>query len=547
MFFRTSIASLILAAGAFAQMSSFPKPSYFRETFSKASTKVELKDPVRLKDFVAGGKLELSLKNFLELVMANNTDIQLQRLSLEMPKNAIQRAFGIWDPRATAQFTSTRSTSPSNNLLDGAAELKTLNQPLTMSVSQLLPMGTNYTVSWGGAKTTTNSSFNSYNPNLSTNLGINFTQPLIRDRGGYINRLNVMIARSRLRISDYSMKNQVLNLVSFAENAYWDVVSARENLRVTEIARDAAAKFLELSQKQLELGALSRLDIYNPQQQLASREVDVAQAQFHLTQVEDALRKQIGADLDPEIRNLPIVVTDPAETSTGVSFDREQSIATALANRPDLKTATQSLDVDELSITQARNALLPNLSLLGNYQSNGRGGVFVARTNVFNQGVASSVLTTIPGGLGDSLGQLFGFGFSTYQLGLRLTLPIKNRAASADMADAVVRKKQDTLTLRSTEQTIRLDILNAITNVDSSKKSVELAKTARDFAVKALDAENQKYELGTELQQFVINAQRDLAAAELSVVTNQVSLRRNLLNLLIKMGTLLDERGIVIQ
>ena len=547
MFFRTSIASLILAAGAFAQMSSFPKPSYFRETFSKASTKVELKDPVRLKDFVAGGKLELSLKNYLELVMANNTDIQLQRLSLEMPKNAIQRAFGIWDPRATAQFTSTRSTSPSNSVLEGATELKTLNQPLTMSVSQLLPMGTNYTVSWGGVKTTTNSSFNNYNPSLTSNLGINFTQPLIRDRGGYINRLNLMIARSRLRISDYAMKNQVLNLVSFAENAYWDVVSARENLRVTEIARDAAAKFLELSQKQLELGALSRLDIYNPQQQLASREVDVAQAQFHLAQVEDALRKQIGADLDPEIRNLPIVVTDPADMSTDVSFDREQSIATALANRPDLKTVTQSLDVDELSITQARNALLPNLSLLGNYQSNGRGGVFVARTNVFNQGVASSVLTTIPGGLTDSLGQLFGFGFSTYQLGLRLTLPIKNRAASADMADALVRKKQDTLTLRSTEQTIRLDILNAITNVDSSKKSVELAKTARDFAVKALDAENQKYELGTELQQFVINAQRDLAAAELSVVTNQVSLRRNLLNLLIKMGTLLDERGIVIQ
>jgi outer membrane protein len=149
--------------------------------------------------------------------------------------------------------------------------------------------------------------------------------------------------------------------------------------------------------------------------------------------------------------------------------------------------------------------------------------------------------------LTDALGQLFGFGFTSYQLGLRLTLPIRNRAASADMADAVVRKKQDALTLRTTQQGVRLDILNGITNVESSKESVKLAKVAQDFAQKALDAENKKYELGTELSQNVLLAQNALAAAESTVVTNQIALRKNLLNLWVKIGTLLDERGIVIQ
>ncbi len=102
MLLRTFIAGILLAAGAFAQMTSFPKPSYFRETFSKTSTKVELKDPVRLKDFVVGDKLELSLKNYLALVMANNTDIQIQMLSIETPKNAIHarvRRLGSAGPR----------------------------------------------------------------------------------------------------------------------------------------------------------------------------------------------------------------------------------------------------------------------------------------------------------------------------------------------------------------------------------------------------------------------------------------------------------------
>src|SRR3954468_20951971 len=113
--YRSLIAGLILPTAALAQLTSFPKPNYFRETFSKTTPKVELQAPAKLKDFVQGDKLELSLKNYLELVMANNTDIQIQKLSVETPKNAIQRAFGVWDPRATAQFTATRATTPVSN------------------------------------------------------------------------------------------------------------------------------------------------------------------------------------------------------------------------------------------------------------------------------------------------------------------------------------------------------------------------------------------------------------------------------------------------
>jgi len=549
MLLRTLTTGILLTAGAFAQLSSFPKPSYFRETFSKTQPKIELKDPVRLKDFVASGKLELSLKNYLALVMSNNTDIQIQMLSLEMPKNAIQRAFGVWDPRAVASFTTTRATTPPTSALDGATELKTLSQPLSMSVTQTLPEGINYTVAWGGSKSTSNSTFNNYNPALASNLSITVSQPLIQNRGAYVNRLMLMTARSRLKISEYGLKVQMLTLVSAAESAYWDVVAARESLKVAEGARDVSAAFLKLSQKQLELGALSPLDIYNPEQQLATNEVLVAQARFTLVQKEDVLRKQISADLDPEIRKLPLVLTDLAEMPLeSIDFDNEQSVQLAMQNRPDLKQAVQTLDVDNLGIESARNELLPNLALIGNYTVNGRGGVFLTRTNVFDpNGNAASVLTSVPGGVADALSQMFGFGFSSYQLGLRLTLPIKSRVASADMADAVVRKRQDALTLRTTQQGVRLDILNGITNVESSKESVKLAKVAQDYAQKALDAENKKYELGTELSQNVLLAQNALAAAESTVVTNQIALRKNLLNLWVKIGTLLDERGIVIQ
>ncbi|HWB87096.1 MAG TPA: TolC family protein [Bryobacteraceae bacterium] len=549
MLFRFLFASALTTACVFAQLSSFPKPSYFRETFIPPSTTVELKGPVRLQDFVVGGKLELSLKSYLELVMANNTDIQIQMLTLETPKNAIMRAMAPWDPLAQASFTSTRTKTPSTDALQGASTLESLSQPARFSFQQTLDTGTQYTVSFSGSKSTTNSGFTNFNPALNSSFGINFTQPLIKNRGRYVNRLNLMMARSRYRKSEYDLRNTLTQLVSAAENAYWDVVQAQQDLQVQQSARDLAAESLKRSQRELELGALSPLDIYNPQQQLATAELNVSQAKFVLAQREDALRKQMGADLSPDIRKLPITLTEtvapPTETAV---IDPEEEVQKALTTRPDLKSAMQNLDVDDLSISQAKNGLLPDLSLTASYTTQGRGGIFYQRTNVFDTtGATSQILTVTPGGLGDSFSQMFGFGFPVYAFGLNLRLPIKSHSASADMADALVAKRRDALEVRTVRQQVRLDVLNAVTNVESSRASVKLAIVARDFAQKYLDAENKKYELGTETVFFVLQAQNALVQAESAVVQNSVNLRRNMLNLLSRTGELLDQRGIVIQ
>jgi hypothetical protein len=127
MLFRTLTIGILLTAAAIAQVNSFPKLDYFRETFQKTKTTVEIKDPVRLKDYVVDGKLELSLKDYLSLVMANNTNIQIQMLTVETPKNAIQRAFGAWDPVATASFNNQRSNQLTTSVLEGGQQVTSLS------------------------------------------------------------------------------------------------------------------------------------------------------------------------------------------------------------------------------------------------------------------------------------------------------------------------------------------------------------------------------------------------------------------------------------
>src|SRR5207253_5525952 len=134
-----------------------------------------------------------------------------------------------------------RSVTPADSLVDAAGNPvlsggshKQLSQPLTVSVTQTLPTGTSYTASFSGSKNSYNDIRSGYNPALNAGLSVNFSQPLLQNRGTYVNRLTLMTSRSALRVADYTMRNTIINFVSNAENAYWDVINARENLRVAE-------------------------------------------------------------------------------------------------------------------------------------------------------------------------------------------------------------------------------------------------------------------------------------------------------------------------
>ena len=238
-----------MTAGAFAQMSSFPKPSYFRETFQKTQTKVELKDPVKLKDFVVADKLELSLKHYLALVMSNNTDIQIQMLQPGDAQECHPARLGRLGSPGDGAVHHDPGDHPADQRPGRRRRSENVDPAADHERDATSAGGLNYTVSWGGTKTTSNSSFNNYNPALTSNLAIAFSQPLLQNRGSYVNRLNLMSARSRLKISEFGLKGQMLNLVSTAESAYWDVVSARENLKVAEGARDVAGGVPEAARR----------------------------------------------------------------------------------------------------------------------------------------------------------------------------------------------------------------------------------------------------------------------------------------------------------
>jgi outer membrane protein len=513
--------------------------AWMRRIFSPGDTRVTIQPPVRLKDYVVDGKLVLSLKNYLDLVLANNTDIAIQRLSIEVPKNAIQRAFSIFDPTVTSNFNATRSNQPAINQLQGANVVSQLNQPLNTRFQQLLPTSTTVFTQLNWSKLSTNDQFAIYNPAYTTTWQMGFTQPLWRGRGPYITKIGITIARAAKRQQDYNVRDAIMRLLVTAEQAYWDVVSARENLKVNQEALKLAEAALERTNREIELGATSELERFQPEQNAATARINVTRTEYQLRAFEDALRRQIGADLDPDVRDLPIVLTeDVTKLPEPVLYDREQLVRTALENRPDIKAQKIALDINDLQIRNALNSIKPLFNLTGSYQTFGRGGPGFTRVG--------GAPVFVPGNAWDAWSMMFGFNYNTFSFGLQLQLPLRDRAGSANLADAVVNKRLAALRERSLEQQIRQEVLNAITNVESSREGVRLAQIAVDYAQKRVEADQKRYDLGVINIFFLLSAQNDLATAQSNLVNQTVNYRRNLLILQQRLGTLFDDRGIVI-
>ncbi|HVN81106.1 MAG TPA: TolC family protein, partial [Terriglobia bacterium] len=262
---------------------------------------------------------------------------------------------------------------------------------------------------------------------------------------------------------------------------------------------------------------LPPLDIFRSESQVASRRVDVIRAEYALKQAEDALRQTLGADLDMDVRNLKLDLIEKVEAAGELmKVNLEEALQQALSRRPELEALRQQLANSDTSIRLAHNNLQPDLGFSLFYTGSGQSG------DQFDLNTTPPALIS-QGGVGDSLGQIVRLQYPTYGFSFQLNLPIKNRAAQADLGAALVDKRRGLYGMRKLEQTIGLEVRNAANQLEQTKLSMAAAKVARDLAQKTLEAEQRKYELGVSQIFFVLDAQTQLSQSELSFLQAQIS------------------------
>jgi len=316
---------------------------------------------------------------------------------------------------------------------------------------------------------------------------------------------------------------------------YWDLVRSYNNLDVARKSQDAADATYKHDKRALELGALPPLDIYRSESEAASRRLQVIQAEYSVKQAEENLRLTIGANQDEYIHALDIEATEhPEPQGELLTVDIATALHQALETRPELRAWQQTLAADDTSIRLAHNQLLPDLQLQAFYQGSGVGGNF-------NTG---QLMTR--GGLSTSLNQIFNFGFPGYGASLTLNLPIKNRAAQADMGTALVSRHRDLYSAQQAREQITQEVSNAVYQIEQAKLSIVAAKTALDLAQKTLTAEQRKAQLGAENVFFQLDAQTRVANAEATLLSSEVDYQTAVAALHNATGSLLQEYDVQI-
>ena len=563
-----------------------------------------LSNSPRLEQLVRDGKLYLSLKDAIDLALEDNLDLAIARYNLPIANTDILRtqaggffrgvntgvvqgtpgggvggygtgapgagaggttggaggagagASGLvqstlgagtvvssYDPAILSSIGAEHQTTPLANLkIYGVPSLQLNTGSSTIEFQQAFPTGTSVSFQFNNNRQTNNSPFFFLSPSNNSMFRFSFQQQLLAGFGFGPNLRYLRIARNNKRISDIAFRDQVIATVTQIENIYWDLVSAYEQTRVNEQSFAFAQQTLENTKKQLQLESVPTMEVLRAEAEVSKRDQELTVARTNLQLQETLMKNAVTKSLDdPVLESMPVVPTDEQVQPAPIEAVKaiQDLIADAKHNRPELAESDIDLVNRQISRRAARNALLPSLSLVGFYGGSGLAGPL----NPLCPDCTSSVPVDFSGALRNA----FNNSSPDYYIGLNLSIPIRNRVAKADQYRSELEYRQAELRSEQLKKQVRIEVRNAQYALDQTGARVEAARKARDLAQRTFDITKKEQELGAGSSYQTLSAQRDLALAELDLVSAMTTYQKAKVELDRATGTTLEHNGILIQ
>ena len=395
-----------------------------------------------------------------------------------------------------------------------------------------------------------NSPNNDFNPVDSGSLSFSITQNLLNGFGIKVNNRAIRIAKNQLHISDLTFKQQVISTVNNVVSLYWDLVSFNDSLKVKQQTLELNSQLYRDNKRRAELGALAEIDIIQAEAEMKNSQQDVVSAETQVLQQEMILKSVLTRTgfSNPAVTSARITPTDHFEVPAQDAIRPAQDLVEeAFQKRTEIEQSQVGLEDSRISMLGTKNNLRPSLSVFANLSNTGLAGgvntlpVAVTVGGVNGNTIAYRVRTPADvngfflGGYGTLLSQLFRRNFPNYSAGFQLNVPIRNRAAQADLITDELNYRQQQIQDKQLQNNIKLNVLNAQVVLTQSRAAYETAVQARKLQEQVLAGERRKYELGTSSILKVIQVQRDTTARglkELDLKSQYINARSALDNIL---------------
>jgi len=475
-------------------------------------------------DQTSAPPLQLSLGDAVRMGLQNNLDIRVANYNPQLSEQDLLVRDAEFDPNFGFLYQKQDLTSPSINITDiGVIDPNDLLD-IDSTAETLFALDQEFDnfnfawfdpLTWGASweagmflQRAQTSSRNALVPvTYFSQFQLAYNQSFLRNFGRDANRSQIIIAQNNYDISKSDYRDQVHTSLQQIEDAYWDLVFARQDLEVKRESLGLAGELLKLNRIKVEVGTLPPIEITQAEAEVANREQAVIIAENALGDAEDDLRKALNMPKEENAWGRPIVPTDEP-TFVARAVDLPHELEEAYANRPDLERARLNLMNADTQMALDRNQLRWDLDFRGTYRLQGLAGddltVFTA---------TGPTVLPINEDFGDSVNRLADADFDSWTAQIALNIPVGNNTGQANYLNSRLSREQSSMTYENSRLAAEVEVRAAARGILSGQKRIEAAEKNVELQRKKVEAEQKKFENGMSTSFQVLEFQEDLATA----------------------------------
>jgi outer membrane protein TolC len=365
------------------------------------------------------------------------------------------------------------------------------------------------------------------NPQWEQDVRLSLNQPLLRGFGSDETELGIRVAATRLGQARARLKLQIVATLAATDRAYWRLWLARQAVDIRREQLRLAVEQFERAQRLQQAGTTGELEVVRAESAVADARDLLVTAEADADRAQRQLRVLFGV----EVPGSPLMVGNSREIEPTTvvlplpyELNAKRLAAEALGRRAELIEARLTVIAEQARlVANARQAFLPQLDLTYEYSINGLGGSYSDAADVLGDG-----------------------NFQDHTFGLRFEQPLGNRRRRAVMRASLLQRAQALLDGRRRAQTVRREVYDAVDAIDAGYEQIVAAERRVAVAIRLLAAEERRVATGGSSSAELLEAQRGLSAARLSLANAKANYEIARVNLAAATGTLLGKAGVVI-
>jgi HAE1 family hydrophobic/amphiphilic exporter-1 len=518
-----------------------------------------------------GEQRALSVREVIELALANNKDIEIARENVRAAEFDLQAARGVYDLRFLTSSYYEHTETPTASFLSGSATGSVTQSGFfsSSSVQGLAPrFGGGYRMDFVNNRITTNNQFAALNPQYPTALTFSYTQPLLRGLRFDQSRRLIEIGKKNLSLTDAQFRQRAVETITAVQRAYWDLVYALRNLQIQREAVRDARQQLEHNKRLVGEGLLAPIDVVAAEAQVSGFEQSVYSALDDVGRAENNLKNLVAENRESPLWRVAIVPVDSVDLAPP-QVSLAEAMQTALKSRPELQSSDVAREINEIEQRFAREQTRPQVDLVASYGMVGVAGTSTTsgvsnpltaqnaqirqRINELSgivglQPLPEPTVQSLPdalvGGEFQSLTNIAANRYTNFRAGVTVNLPFRNTTAKAQLGRTLVDAERIRTQREQLEQLIQVDVRNALQLVRTAESRLRAAATARSASEQQYASEQRKLDAGQSTVFLVLERQTQLATARGNELRSQTELNKAIAELQRATGNALEQNRV---